>query len=126
MFHEASEGGLSHQECRPNNTRTREGPMRSVLSYQSRQELVQQMALRYQEAARARKILMLDKFVAITGYARKYAIQLLNHPEEPKPRSDQACLPHCGPEVQQALPPLMESGQSDLCQTADPFPAHPR
>jgi hypothetical protein len=77
--------------------------MRSALSSQSRRELVQQMAPRYQAASRARKILMLDAFVAITGYARKYAIQLLNHPETPKPQSQQARLPHYGPEVQQAL-----------------------
>ena len=77
--------------------------MRSVLSYQSKRELVQQMAPRYQEASRAHKILMLDEFVSITGYVRKYAIQLLNHPEESKPRSQQARLPHYGPEVQQAL-----------------------
>ena len=61
--------------------------MRSVLSYQSRRELVQQMAPRYQRASRSRKTRMLDEFVANTGYARKYAIQLLNHPGEPKPRS---------------------------------------
>ncbi len=79
------------------------GLVRSVLSYQSKRELVQQMAPRYQEASRAHKILMLDEFVAITSYARKYAIQLLNHPGEPKPRSQQARLPHYGPEVQQAL-----------------------
>jgi len=36
-------------------------------------------------------------------YVCKYAIQLLNHPEEPKTRSQQARLPHYGPAVQQAL-----------------------
>ena len=101
MFREASDGGLSHQKRRPNIC-TR-GPVRSVLSYQSKRELVQQIAPRYQEASRAHKILMLDEFVAITSYARKYVIQLLNHPGEPKPRSQQARLPHYGPEVQQAL-----------------------
>jgi hypothetical protein len=79
------------------------GPVRSVLSYQSKRELVQQIAPRYQEASRAHKIFILDEFVAITSYARKYAIQLLNHPGEPKPRSQRARLPHYGPEVQQAL-----------------------
>jgi hypothetical protein len=46
---------------------------------------------------------MLDAFVAITGYARKYAIHLLNHPEEPKSESQQERLPHYGPKIQQAL-----------------------
>lgn len=77
--------------------------MSSVLSYQSRRDVVQQMAPRYQEASRARKSVLLDEFVALTGYVRKYAIQLLNHPEESKPRSKQVRLPHYGPEVQQAL-----------------------
>lgn len=64
---------------------------------------MQQMAPCYQRASRARKILMLDTFVDITGYARKYAIQRLNHPETPKPQSRQARLPRYGLEVQQAL-----------------------
>jgi len=46
---------------------------------------------------------MLDEFVANTGYARTYAIQLLNHLKTPKPQSQQARLPRYGPEVQQAL-----------------------
>jgi hypothetical protein len=124
MFREASDGGLPHQKsCL--NTCTREDAVRSALSSQSRWELVQQMAPRYQGASRSRKTRMLDEFVAITGYVRKYAIQLLNHPKMLKPQSQQSRLPHYGPEVQQALPPLMESGQSDLCQTTDPVPAHP-
>lgn len=90
------------QKCSP-ITYTREDSVISKLSYQSRQELVRQMAPRYQEASRARKSVLLDEFVALTGYVRKYAIQLLNHPEEPKSRSRQVRLPHYGPEVQQAL-----------------------
>jgi len=77
--------------------------VRSALSSQSRRELVQQMAPRYQEASRARKIRMLDAFVAITGYVRTYAIHLLNHPEERELRNQQARPPSYGPEVQQAL-----------------------
>ena len=85
------------------NTCTREDSVRSAMSYQSRRELVQQMAPRYQGASRSRKTRMLDEFVANTGYARKYAIQLLNHPKTPKPHSQQAHLPRYGPEIQQAL-----------------------
>lgn len=77
--------------------------MRSALNSQTRRELVQQMAPRYQGASRARKTLMLDAFVAIIGYARTYAIHLLNHPEEPKSQSQQECLSHYGPEIHQAL-----------------------
>ena len=76
--------------------------MKLALSYQSKRELVQQIVPRYQEASRARKILMLDAFVDITGYVRTYAIHL-NHPGDPEPRSQQARLPQYGSEVQQAL-----------------------
>ena len=67
--------------------------MRSALSSQSRWELVQQMAPRYQGASRSRKTRMLDEFVAITGYVRKYAIQLLNHPKMLKPQSGSRVSP---------------------------------
>jgi hypothetical protein len=77
--------------------------VRSALSSQSRRELVQQLVPRYQEASRARKTLMLDAFVAICCYVRKYAIHLLNHPEETEPRSQRAHLPQYGSEVQLAL-----------------------
>jgi hypothetical protein len=46
---------------------------------------------------------ILNEFVTVTGYARKYAIQLLNHPGEAKPLSQRFHFPHYGPEVQQAL-----------------------
>src|SRR5713101_7349424 len=120
MFGEASDCGLSHQTCR-RNACTREGLVRSALSYQARRELVQQMAPRYQEASRAHKILLLDEFVAITGYVRKYAIQLLNHPGEPKPRSQQARLPHYGPEVQQALLLAWKAGNQICAKRLIPF-----
>jgi hypothetical protein len=51
-----------------------EGPVKSPLSYQARRELVEHMAPQYREASRAQKILLLDTFVAMTGYVRKYAM----------------------------------------------------
>ncbi len=74
--------------------------MRSALNSQSRWELVQQMAPRYQGASRSCKTRMLDEFVAITSYVRKYAIQLLKHPKMLKLQSRQSRLPYYGPEVQ--------------------------
>jgi hypothetical protein len=61
------------------------------------------MAPRYRAASRAQKNRMLDAVVDVTGYARKYAIQLFNQAEEPKPRIQSPRLPHYGPEVQRAL-----------------------
>jgi hypothetical protein len=46
---------------------------------------------------------VLNTFVAVTGYSRKYAMQLLNHPEELKPSIQRPRPPHYSPEVQQAL-----------------------
>lgn len=51
--------------------------MRSLLSFQSTRELLLQVASRYREASARQKRVMLDEFVAATGYARKYAIRLL-------------------------------------------------
>ena len=47
------------------------------LSYRARREVLTQIAPRYQEATGAQKMLLLDRVVEVTGYARKYAIQLL-------------------------------------------------
>ena len=46
---------------------------------------------------------ILDEFVAATGYARKYAIRLLNHPVDVKFTIERPRPPHYGAEVQQAL-----------------------
>jgi len=64
---------------------------------------------------------MLDEFVAITGYARKYAIQLLNHPQEPKPRSQQTRLPHYGSEVQHALLLVWKAANQICAKRLIPF-----
>ncbi len=64
--------------------------MKSPLSYQARRELVERMAPQYRAASRSQKMLLLDTFVAMTGYVRKYAMWLLNHPEESRPRGPHA------------------------------------
>ena len=77
--------------------------MKSPLSYQARRELVEQMAPQYREAPRSQKMLLLDTFVALTGYVRKYAMWLLNHPVKSAPMVSHARPVHYGPEVQDAL-----------------------
>jgi len=77
--------------------------VKSPLSYQARRELVERMAPHYRAASRKQKMLLLDTFVALTGYVRKYAMWLLNHPVESRPRGPHARPVHYGPEVQQAL-----------------------
>jgi hypothetical protein len=73
------------------------------LSFRSKRELLLQIAPRYKEASPALKIVILDEFVAATGYARKYALRLLNQPVAPKLKIERPRPPQYGPEVQQAL-----------------------
>ncbi|HYU73189.1 MAG TPA: hypothetical protein VEL31_10965 [Ktedonobacteraceae bacterium] len=73
------------------------------MSYQAKRELLLQIAPRYREASSRLKEVILDEFVAATGYARKYAIRQLNHPVDQKLTITRPRLPHYGPEVQHAL-----------------------
>ena len=52
------------------------------LPARTRRQVVEQVAPRYREASFAQKILLLDAVVEASGYARKYAITLLNQPTE--------------------------------------------
>jgi hypothetical protein len=74
------------------------------MSFQSKRELLAQVAPRYQQASHAQKSIILDEFVAATGYARKYAIRLLTRPPLPAPpRISRPRAPRYGPAVQAAL-----------------------
>jgi hypothetical protein len=73
------------------------------MSFRSKQELLQQIAPRYQEATEAQKVAILNEFVAATGYARKYAIRRLNHPGVLQVEIERSRTPRYGPEVQEAL-----------------------
>src|SRR5437764_87055 len=77
--------------------------MRSHMSHRAKRELLSQIAPRYREASSVLKEFILDEFVAATGYARKYAIRLLNHPVDLKLIIERPRAPHYGPEVQHAL-----------------------
>jgi hypothetical protein len=73
------------------------------LSYQARREFLEQVAPRYRHASCAQKSLLLDAFADVTGYARKSAIRLLNHPPEGPHHIRRPRPPQYGPEIQQAL-----------------------
>lgn len=72
------------------------------LRTQARRALLQQVAPAYHRALGPQKQKILEQFVTATGYARKYALWVLNHVEE-------ACAPPAalrrryGPEVEEAL-----------------------
>jgi hypothetical protein len=72
------------------------------LRMQARRVLLRQIALAYHQASGSQKQQILDEFVTATGYARKYALWLLNHVEEVfAPPTAQRC--RYGPEVEEAL-----------------------
>jgi hypothetical protein len=75
-----------------------------MMSFHARRELLARVACRYREADRAQKSLILDEFVAATGYARKYALRLLATPVAPPTPHVRRPRPRAyGPEVQEAL-----------------------
>ena len=74
------------------------------MSFQTRHELLARVVPRYREADRKQKTIILNEFIASTGYKRKYAIRLLSLPEIApgktikRPRSR-----YYGQDVQEAL-----------------------
>ena len=74
------------------------------MSFQAKRELLAQVVGRYRDATGAQTSRILDEFVAVTGYARNYAIRLLTQPDLPpvKPLTRSRARRY-GPEVQAAL-----------------------
>ncbi len=77
--------------------------VRTFMSYQARQELLVRVAPRYQEARGRQRSHILDEFIAITGYARKYAIRLLHSPVRAPAPIQRARASRYGPAVREAL-----------------------
>ncbi len=53
------------------------------MSFRAKRELLLQVSPRYHVASYHQKSIILDEFIAATGYARKYAIRLLTRPTPP-------------------------------------------
>ena len=75
----------------------------------SRRELLVSVHPQYRKAGRREKALILNGFCAATGYHRKYAIHLLSHPPEPKPRRRRGRSPRYGPQVLRVLSKVWEA-----------------
>jgi site-specific recombinase XerD len=73
------------------------------LSLQAKRELLEQEAPQYRSASAAQKKEILNSFTRSTGYHRKYAMWLLNHPEEGQPAPARPRPRHYGAEVQEVL-----------------------
>ena len=80
-----------------------EESVEQLLSYQARRALLQQTVPQYREASPSQKRMLLDAFVAATGYHRTYARWLLNHAEEVQQTLHRSRPRQYGPEVQHAL-----------------------
>lgn len=74
-----------------------------MMSIQSRRELIAAVAPRYRAARGSDKKQILDEFVASTGYHRKYAIRVLNHPYTTHRHRKRHKKPRYGPLVKAAL-----------------------
>jgi hypothetical protein len=73
------------------------------MSFRAKRELLVQVAPRYRAARHGQRSAILDEFVAVTGYERKYAIRLLLGPIRPPAPIRRARAPLYGEEVQHAL-----------------------
>src|SRR6266481_10205078 len=82
---------------------SRGGRVRSSMSFRGKRELLAQVAPRYSSARHGQRSVILDEFVAVTGYERKYAIRLLLGPIRPPSAIRRPRAPHSGLDVQAAL-----------------------
>ena len=73
------------------------------MSFRAKRELLVQVAPRYRAARHGQRSVILDEFVAATGYDRKYAIRLLLGPIRPPQPIRRPRVALYGAEVQEAL-----------------------
>jgi len=74
-----------------------------LLSFQDKREVLQRMASQYRQASPSQKRMLLESFIATTGYVRKYARRLLNRAREVQQTHGRSHLRRYGSEVQDAL-----------------------
>jgi len=91
------------------------------LSYAARRELIERVAPLYREATLAQKGLFLERVIAMTGYARKYAIRLLNQTPEGKRTIQRPRQPRYGSVVQHALVEAWKAARHICAKRLIPF-----
>ena len=93
------------------------------MSFQARRELLTRVASRYRESDPKQKTVILDEFVASTGYARKYAIKLLTQPvlDPPPAVIHRPREPAYGREIQEALVTAWQAANGICAKRLIPF-----
>src|SRR5215208_2012168 len=84
------------------------------MSFRAKHELLAQAAPRYREARHAQKSIVLDEFLAATGYTRKYAIRLLAQPVSPPGPIHRPRAPRYDAAVREALR-IIWTAANEIC-----------
>ena len=92
------------------------------MSFRAKRELLVQVAPRYRAARHGERSAILDEFIAVTGYDRKYAIRVLLGPIQPPAPIRRPRLAYYGREVQEALASAWLGGQWNLRQAPGAVP----
>jgi hypothetical protein len=85
------------------------------MSFRGKRELLVQVAPRYSSARHGQRSVILDEFVAVTGYERKYAIRLLLGPIRPPAPIRRPRAAQYGPNVEEA-PSVVWSAANGICE----------
>jgi hypothetical protein len=91
------------------------------MSFPAKRELLRQVAPRYQSSSHGQRSVILDEFVAATGYARKYAIRLLTGPIIPPGWIRRPRAPRYGPAVREALEVAWRAANGICAKRLVPF-----
>ncbi len=91
------------------------------MSFRAKRELLAQVAPRYRAARHGERSVILDEFVAVTGYDRKYAIRSLLGPIRPAAPIRRPRAAHYGVEVQEALASAWSAANGICAKRLVPF-----
>ena len=93
------------------------------MTLQGKRELLKAIRPRYLKASKAEKTRILDEFVAVTNYNRKYAIQLLRHGRPRRSSKKVGRRRTYGPDVVAALVKVWEASGQVCGKRLQPFVA---
>ena len=91
------------------------------MSFRAKRELLVQVAPRYLAARHGQRSVILDEFVAVTGYERKYAIRLLLGPIRPPEPIRRSRAGYYGAALQQALATAWSAANGICAKRLVPF-----